>query len=93
MLSNELAPDLLQLSMLDGLINFSDHLAIELSCVIPLVVANVPADVTPRPSHCNFRWDRANLCEYYNACFTRLQRLMNKLNELYTERVISACLQ
>ena len=97
MMSHHLTCKLTSLRMMDDVINISDHLPIELSCIMPweclrnhLNMHTGNGNASRHSSHCNLRWDKAKLYDYYNACYSRLQPLLSKLDELC---MLSHCTQ
>lgn len=95
MISNDVASqsDSLQFSILDDMLNLSDHLPVSLHVSLP-VIQSVPAPSqagaapvqasAPQPTR--LRWDKANIADYYAMSYIRLQPLVRQIdefNELY----------
>jgi len=72
------------LKMLDHLINFSDHLAIEVSGLLSLTRSSTPIGGHTRQNEHQpirqLRWDKADLNKYYAQTRTGLQSILNEMD-------------
>lgn len=98
MISNDILAqsDSLQYSILDDLLNFSDHLPISLHVSVPTIetatthaqAGDMHSSAPPLP---RLRWDKANLADYYSMSYSRLQPLMRQIDEYYERYVTPLC--
>jgi hypothetical protein len=91
--SSSLCSHIVNHSVLDEELNFSDHLPISLNVCLNLVAnassglcytKGVSNDSKPASSK-SFRWDHCNLALYYDATYTLLLPVLNELNGIYYE--------
>jgi hypothetical protein len=93
MVSEDVVDNSLQFSILDDVLNLSDHLPVSLKIAVPDFVTfplKEHVHASPRQTAA-LRWDKANLAEYYALSYNRMQPLMHDLDEFYINHVTPVC--
>jgi hypothetical protein len=96
MISNNIIGQMMHYSVLDNMLNFSDHLPISLK--LDLLVEEVESAMLGKgeqvgmvpQSAPRLRWDKANLSAYYSLSYCRLEPLMRDVDKFISNHV-SVC--
>jgi exonuclease III len=89
LVSKNTTSNLIDHAVLDNELNMSDHLPISLTIRCNDVSMNLAVNVADKNTeNCcnkvsNLRWDHANLFQYYEASYTALLPIYDRLNDLY----------